>query len=243
MAHDLFDDVVSPSVRVGTHPWYSVPLSIVTHGLLVAALIVVPFVGTYVFPTPETVLAFAPLPETPAPPPLAVEVAPVPPSLMTDVLQPDAAPIEPPDGITEEPPAAPSAPAPLGYELLVGSMADLTRLPPVGQAPLVTPPPPPPQASTGPIRVGGAVLEPRKVHHVAPLYPVLARAARREGTVILEATIARDGRVVDTHVLRSSDMFDQAAIDAVRQWRYTVPALNGVPVDVTMTVTVRFSLN
>lgn len=243
MAHDLFDDVVSPSVRVGTHPWYSVPLSIVTHGLLVAALIVVPFVGTYVFPTPATVLAFAPLPETPVPPPLAVEVAPVPPSLMADVVRPNAAPIEPPDGITEEPPAVPTAAAPSRFDMLVGSVTDPARLPPAGSPLVLTPPPPPPQASAGPIRVGGAILEPRKVQHVPPLYPALARAARREGTVILEATIARDGRVIDTRVLRSSDLFDQAAIDAVRQWRYTVPTLNGVPVDVTMTVTVRFTLN
>ncbi|MCC7042645.1 MAG: energy transducer TonB [Acidobacteria bacterium] len=242
MARDLFDDVVSPSVRVGTHPWYSVPLSIVTHALLVAALMIVPFVSMSVFPTPERLLAFAPPPTTPVPPPPALEVATVPPSLVKDILLPDAAPLEAAETITEPPPAILTAPMSQGRELQVRPGADIARHPPAGTATLVEPPPPPP-ASTGPIRVGGAVREPRKLRHVPPVYPALARAARREGTVILEATVARDGRVIDARVLRSSDMFDQAAIEAVRQWRYTVPTLNGVPVDVTMTVTVRFTLN
>ena len=84
--------------------------------------------------------------------------------------------------------------------------------------------------------------EPRKLNHVPPVYPPIARAARREGTVILEATIAADGRVTNVRVLQSSPLFDEAAIDAVRQWRYTTPTLNGVPVAVTMTVVVRFGL-
>jgi protein TonB len=243
MGHDLFDDVVSPSVRVGTHPWYSVPVSIVTHALLVAALMIVPFLSLSVFPTPERLLAFAPPPSTPVPPPPALEVAPVPASLVREILLPDAAPLEAPETITEPPAALPAVPASPGRELSVRSEADIARHPPAGTAVLATPSPSPPPASTGPIRVGGAVREPRKLHHVPPVYPTLARAARREGTVILEATIARDGRVIDARVLRSSDMFDQAAIEAVRQWRYTAPTLNGVPVDVTMTVTVRFTLN
>jgi protein TonB len=241
MAHDLFDDVVSPSVRVGTHPWYSVPLSILTHAVLVAALVLVPFLSLSAFPTPQRVLAFAPTPMTPAPPPPALEVAPVPPSLVRDILLPDAAPLEAPDTLTEPPPAVPAAPTSPERGLPVNPASALTRHPPAGTATLVTPPQPPP-ANT-PIRVGGAVREPRKLHHVPPVYPALARAARREGTVIVEATIARDGRVTDARVLRSSDMFDQAAIEAVRQWRYTAPMLNDVPDDVIMTVTVRFTLN
>jgi protein TonB len=239
MAHDLFNDVVAPSVHVGTHPWYSVPLSILTHVLLVAALIVIPFVGTYVFPTPETVLAFAMPPSAPILPP-AVEVMPVPASLVTEVLRPDAAPLGPPDGISDEPPAIVTT-SPLGRELSVRMGRDITLRPPAAPTTLAIPPPP--STSTGPVRVGGAVREPMKVHHVAPVYPAIARAARREGLVILEATIGRDGRVTDTRVLRSGDVFDQAAIDAVRRWRYTVPTLNGVPVDVVMTVTVRFTID
>lgn len=239
MAHGLFDDVVDPSVHVGTHPWYSVPLSIVAHVVLVAALIVVPFVGSYGFPTPETVLAFAAPPAAPAPPP-ALEVAPVPAALVSTVLRPDAAPLEAPDRITEAPPTIATVPHSAAPSLLVSAGADLVLVPPTSATPLMVPDPP---ASAAPIRVGGAIREPRKIHHVGPVYPAIARAARREGTVILEVTITRDGSVSGARVLRSADIFDHAALDAVRQWRYTATTLNGVPVDVTMTVTVRFTLN
>jgi protein TonB len=61
--------------------------------------------------------------------------------------------------------------------------------------------------------------------------------------VILEAVIAEDGSVRDVKVLRSALLFDQAAIDAVRQWRFTPTLLSGQPVPVVMTVTVDFKLN
>jgi protein TonB len=92
------------------------------------------------------------------------------------------------------------------------------------------------------VRVGGAIREPRKLRHVNPVYPDIARSARIQGIVILEATIDPQGRVNEVRVLRSVPLLDQAAIDAVRQWEYTPTVLNGVPVPVIMTVTVNFSL-
>jgi len=70
----------------------------------------------------------------------------------------------------------------------------------------------------------------------------VAQAARLEGIVIIEATISSSGRVVDARVLRSSPLLDEAALAAVRQWRYTPTLLNGVPVPVIMTVTVQFTI-
>jgi protein TonB len=74
------------------------------------------------------------------------------------------------------------------------------------------------------------------------VYPDLARAARVQGTVILEATIDETGAVTNVKVLRSIPLLDRAATDAVRRWRYTPTRLNGVPVPVLMTVTVTFTL-
>ena len=102
------------------------------------------------------------------------------------------------------------------------------------------PPPPPPQA---PIRVGGEISEPRKIRDVKPVYPQIAQTAKISGLVIIEAIIGKDGRVRDAKVLRSVQLLDQAALDAVRQWEYTPTLLNGVPVEVIMTVTVNFTLN
>jgi periplasmic protein TonB len=93
-----------------------------------------------------------------------------------------------------------------------------------------------------PVRVGLGVTAPRKTHHVAPIYPQIAMAAGKEGIVILEAIIAEDGGVRDVKVLRSVLLLDQAAIDAVRQWRFTPTLLSGEPVPIVMMVTVDFKL-
>jgi TonB family protein len=93
-----------------------------------------------------------------------------------------------------------------------------------------------------PVRVGGNIRTPTKVRDVPPIYPPEAQMARVQGVVILEATIAVDGRVSDAKVLRSIPLLDQPALDAVRSWEFTPTYLNGVPVPVIMTVTVNFSL-
>ena len=83
---------------------------------------------------------------------------------------------------------------------------------------------------------------PRKIADATPMYPAVARTARVEGVVILEAVIDAAGRVESVRVLRSIPLLDQAAVEAVRQWIYTPTLLNGVPVPVIMTVTVNFTL-
>src|SRR5262245_12849381 len=103
----------------------------------------------------------------------------------------------------------------------------------------------PPAATAGqqaPLRVGGDIREPKKIKHVAPVYPDDALAARVQGVVILEVIIDTNGDVSDAKVLRSVPMLDQAAVDAVRQWRFTPTLLNNAPVAVIMTVTVNFTL-
>lgn len=233
MGREMFGEVVERSVGVGARKWYSVPLSVLSHVVAVGAIVFIPIVATDVLPTPQSILVFAMAP----PPPIAVAVPPppaasVPVAVNAEPVNVNAAPLEAPTGISVEPdvmlPAAPALELPARDSTAVSLAAPPAQL---------TPPP-----STRPVPVGGAVGEPRKTHHVAPVYPPVARAARRSGMVILEATIGRDGSVREARVLRSDPMFDTAALDAVKQWRYTTPTLNNVPIDVTMTVTVRFTL-
>ena len=66
--------------------------------------------------------------------------------------------------------------------------------------------------------------------------------AHAQGVVIMEATIDVCGSVTDVRVLRSNPLLDEAAVDAVRQWKYTPTLLNGEPVPVIITVTVNFTL-
>ena len=94
-----------------------------------------------------------------------------------------------------------------------------------------------------PLRVGGAVRAPTKTLDVTPRYPADARASGVQGRVILEAVINESGEVSDVRVLRSLPLLDEAAIEAVSQWRYTPSSLDGIAVPVIMTVTVDFALN
>jgi periplasmic protein TonB len=92
------------------------------------------------------------------------------------------------------------------------------------------------------VRVGGNIKPPTKVKDVKPEYPAIARSARVQGVVIIEAVIGPNGNVEETKVLRSIPLLDAAALDAVKQWTFTPTLLNGVPVPVIMTVTVNFAL-
>ena len=96
--------------------------------------------------------------------------------------------------------------------------------------------------STGPIRIGGGVRAPTKIRDVAPVYPPDARTARVQGVVILETTVSSTGEVTDVEVLRSVPLLDEAAVAAVRQWRYEPTLVDGVAVPVLMTVTLNFQL-
>ena len=90
-----------------------------------------------------------------------------------------------------------------------------------------------------PIRVGGTVAVPRKVHDAAPVYPEALRQSGVGGIVIVELIIGADGGVTSARVLRGQlAELDRAAIDAVKQWRYEPTQLNGVAVPVILTATV-----
>jgi protein TonB len=92
------------------------------------------------------------------------------------------------------------------------------------------------------VRAIADVRPPRKLAGADPVYPPLARTARVEGTVVLECTIDRDGRIGAIRMLSGHPLLNAAAVDAVTGWRYTPTLLNGVPVSVLMTVTVEFKL-
>jgi len=95
-----------------------------------------------------------------------------------------------------------------------------------------------------PVRVGGNIRVPKKLVDVKPVYPESMRAAGREATVKIDAVIGKDGTVSFARVLNADihPDFAIAAVDAVRQWKFSPTLLNGVPVDVAMVVSVAFNL-
>lgn len=95
-----------------------------------------------------------------------------------------------------------------------------------------------------PVRVGGSIKQPRKLKNVNPTYPATMSDAGLEAVVPMDALIGVDGRVVSVRVLSAQvhPEFARAAEEAVRQWVFSPTLLNNSPVEVQMTVSVRFSL-
>jgi protein TonB len=91
--------------------------------------------------------------------------------------------------------------------------------------------------------VGGVVEAARIVFQAQPEYPVIARSARVQGTVRLEAIISTDGSVQSLHVLSGPPLLIPAATRAVAQWRYQPTLLDGVAAEVTTEIDVTFTLN
>lgn len=217
---------------------WTLGVSIVFHLCVIAGVIVTPLLATGELPpipraAPEYVLVTAHIPSVPP--------ARRPP---TPTRSSNAAPVEASNRVAPETPAPPTPPGPPDPFDTVGRDGPFVPSSVEGGGDTLTPPPPPPTppAPKQVYRVGGDIRPPQKIRDVAPRYPAIAQASRVEGIVILEALISEDGSVQNVKVLRGKPLLDDAATDAVRQWRFTPPLLNGQPVPVVMTVTVSFSL-
>jgi protein TonB len=213
---------------------YTLVFSIVAHLVVVGALIIAPAFATDDLPEPYRTTAFILVrPELPQPAPIRAPRREPSPSTSS------AAPLTPPDEIRPETIVEP--PERAGFDL-AGPLTgiEIGDIPSSGD--VIPAPPPPPQRPREPVRVGGVIQPPKRLLHVDPVYPPVALAARKEGMVILEALIGEDGATRDVRVLRPAPLFEQAAIAAVRQWRFSPTLLNGEPVPVVMTVTVSFNL-
>jgi periplasmic protein TonB len=228
MADKMFSDTFVP---VGGKPAYSVLVSIGAHTLIIAAAIMVPVMASdVVMPQRYAMITFRAAPPLPPPMPPPGNA----PRTVAPAGQPSI-PVVAPDGITKEEPVQ-ATPA-------IGDFADNAGIVDGGvTSGLIAAAPPASAVEQAPVRPGGDILPPTKIRDAAPTYPAIARAARVQGVVIIEATIGVNGKVQDARILRSIPLLDAAALDAVRQWEYTPTRLNGTPVAIVMTVTVNFRL-
>jgi periplasmic protein TonB len=216
--------------------------SVVAHAVVIAAVLVSQELAVGALPTPHQPVLYdfaditpidiqLPRPARPTAPARAGDTASAP-------VSPDAAPTVVPTGVAPEtgPAGMSTADGPaVGVEN--GARLGVDGL---GIAAPALPPPPPPPVKPMPLHRG--MKAPNKIIDVAPAYPAVAQRAHVEGVVILEAVIDEQGRVVSVRVLRSIALLDEAAVDAVKQWRFTPALLNSEPVPVVMTVTVNFTL-
>ncbi len=99
-----------------------------------------------------------------------------------------------------------------------------------------------PKVAVQRIRVSSGVTQGMVIRRVEPVYPPIAKTARVQGTVILQAVIGKDGTIQNLHVVSGHPLLQGAAMDAVKQWRYKPYILNGDPVEVDTQVEVHFTL-
>ena len=92
------------------------------------------------------------------------------------------------------------------------------------------------------LSISSGVMVGNLLEKTMPQYPVIAKAARIQGTVVLQATISQNGLIQNLRVISGPPLLQQAAIDAVRSWRYKPYLLNGEPVEVETTINVVFNL-
>ncbi len=171
----------------------------------------------------------------PSPPPTPEAGGAAPPA--STATQPQPRPIEPASSQASTAPSAPptpqaAAPSPAPQQVKPAAEADqaAVQAQAAGRQPESVP------------RVGGQVQEARLIRRREPIYPPLARQARIQGVVRLEAVIGPDGRVEKVQAISGPPLLRQAAIDAVKDWVYEPSRLNGRPVRVTTQIEINFTL-
>ncbi len=245
----MFDEmVVSSPNPTRTKKPMTVVLSAVVQIAFLGILILVPLIYTEALPKTmmATMLTAPPPPPPPPPPPVATQIVKVKPQVhLMDagkLMAPKVIPKEVKIIKEEAEPDMGSVGAVGGVPggVAGGSMGGVLGgvIGGVGTAP-----PPPKPKQSGPLRVGGNVQAAMLINKITPIYPPLARQTRISGTVRLHAIISKDGTVQQLEVLSGHPLLQQAALDAVRQWRYRPTLLNGEPVEVDTTIDVIFSLN
>ncbi len=242
----LFQSLIVAHPMPGGSKGATLAVSIVVHALLVAAIVVVPvfFYDSIPQPSESIMKAFfvsppevAPAPPPPPPPAPAVRAAIKAPAPIPTAAPTFVAPMEAPEGIREEEGIE------LGFGVEGGVPGGVEGGVPggvlggvVGGALSQIAPP------TKVVRVGGNIVTPKMIKKVAPEYPDLAKASRIGAVIIMEAQVDTHGLVQSVNVLKGHPLFDEAAIAAVKQWRYRPLLLNGEPTEFIVTVTLTFNI-
>lgn len=256
----MFEQSLVESKKAGLtrRPW-TVALSFLLQCALIGVLALMPLFYTQGLPLEElkNAVLLAPPPPPPPPPPAAAPR----PRVIAQHVEPRIdthrliAPTIIPKTINMAP-ARPAPPPPTPVAEVVGGVPGgipggqiggviggvLASLP----APVMAPPPPPPPPAPAPapqrIQVGGLVEAAKKIGGPLPTYPPAAEAKQIQGTVRLAAVIGKNGTISELHVVSGPPELQQAALEAVKQWRYQPTFLNGQAAEVATVIDVNFKL-
>jgi protein TonB len=243
-AGDIFHDSLIESGRKSQwrNPWATVG-SLALQLVLLLAVVVIPLLHTDPLPKWET-LTMLYLKPPPAGSNAASLRAPKPPSTFIPTSTGITAPVQ---KTQEAPPPPISATGGVAGGIpggMVGGVPGGVFSEMLNSAPTV----PVLAKSTVPapvkrMRIASRVAEANLIHDVPPQYPPEAGRARIEGTVVLMAVIGKDGSVKDVRIESGLPILAQAAMDAVKQWRYKPYTIDGEPVEVDSRITINFTLS
>jgi len=238
------DSLIESGNRLKTKRGRTTAFAVVLHVGIIIIMILIPLMFTEALPKAMTMtfLAAPPPPPPPPPPAAPVKVIKV---VETDVVNNQLrTPTKIPkkvEMIKEEEAPPPQAgvvggvPGGVPGGSMGGVMGSI-----IGSTPTAIPKVATPQR----IRVSAGVTQGLKIKNVNPVYPQMAKIARVQGPVVLAAIIGKDGSIQNLHVISTaSPLLNQAAMDAVKEWRYRPYILNGEPVEVDTQITVNFTLS
>jgi protein TonB len=241
------DSLIESGRRLKSKRGATTFLSFFLQAILLGILILIPLIYTEALPKQQlmTFLVAPPPPPPPPPPPAATPVKVV----KQVVSELNNGQLRTPTKIPEKVQMIKEEEAPPPTSGIAGVVGGVPGGVPGGQMGGViggiissTPVAVPKVAAPQKIRVSQGVAQGLLIHQVKPNYPALARQARIQGAVVLQAVISKDGTIQGLHVVSGHPMLTPAAIDAVKQWRYKPYFLNGEPVEVETVVTVNFTL-
>jgi len=241
------DSLIESGGRLKSKRGMTTTLSFVLQALLVSILILIPLLYTEALPKQQlmTFLVAPPPPPPPPPPPAATPIKPVK-VVQSDIMNGE---LRTPTKIPKKVEMIKEEEAPPPVMSAAGVVGGVPGGVPGGQMGGViggiissTPVAVPKVATPQRVRVSQGVSQGLLVRKVQPAYPPLARQARIQGAVVLQAEISKDGAIENLRLLSGHPMLAPAAIEAVKQWRYKPYYLNGEPVAVETQITVNFTL-
>ena len=239
------DSLIESGGKLRTKRGMTTTLSFVLQACLVAILILIPLLYTEALPKTQLMTFLVAPPPPPPPPPPAAPVKAVK-IVQTDIINGQLrTPTKIPQKVQmikeeETPPAVTSAgvvggvPGGVPGGQMGGVIGGI-----ISSAPVAVPKVAAPQR----VRVSQGVSQGLLIRKVQPTYPPLARQARIQGTVVLQAEISKEGAIQNLQLISGHPMLAPAAIEAVKQWRYKPYFLNGEPVAVETQITVNFTLS
>jgi len=242
------DSLIESGGRLSTKRGMTTTISFVLQVALVGILILIPLLYTEALPKQQlmTFLVAPPPPPPPPPPPAAAPVKVVK-QIQSEVINGQ---LRTPTKIPEKVQMIKEEEAPPPQMAMGGVVGGVPGGVPGGQMGGViggiissTPVAVPKVAAPQRVRVSQGVSQGLLVRKVQPAYPPLARQARIQGQVVLQAVISKDGSIEGLRLVSGHPMLAPAALDAVKQWKYKPYFLNGEPVEVETQITVIFSLS